>query len=153
MQEPNTSSIPANIHNTLHQFMRQHFMRINALLDEIGIYRGQPPLLHQLWENDGCAQTDLVTNQHLAPATVTKMLQRMEQAGLIERRPDRDDQRVMRVYLTDTARSLEDAIREREQQINAEMLTGFDESEKAQLLQYLLRLRDNLMAVNSRKDN
>lgn len=145
--------MPADINQILHQFMRQHFMRVNTLLDEIGINRGQPPMLHQLWESEGCAQTELAINQHLAPATVTKILQRMEQAGLIERRPDRDDQRIMRVYLTDTARALEDVIREREQQINSEMLHGFGENEKVQLFEYLLRLRDNLMTVNGRKDD
>jgi len=49
---------------------------------------------------------------HLSRPAVTTMLQRMQKAGLIDRRPDEHDQRVMRTYLTDQGRELESQMRE-----------------------------------------
>lgn len=132
----------------VHQFGRQHFTRAHALFEEIGIYRGQPPILHKLWENEGLKQQDLVKMLHLAPATVTKILQRMEQSGLIDRRADPDDQRVTRVFLTEAGREIQNSIQERERQMSVEMVEGFSPEEITQLYNFLTRMRDNLLRVN-----
>jgi len=133
------------------QFLRQHFTRLHTLMDQIGLFRGQPPVLHQLWENEGINQTELAERLHLAPATVTKMVQRMELAGLIERRADPADQRITRVYLTAAGRDVQDAVRQRERQIGEEALAGFSQAEKSQLAGFLGRMRDNLLIQNSRE--
>ena len=146
MQEAIT---PQAVNALVMQFLRQHFTRTYTLLEEIGLYGGQPPILHQLWENEGCTQTDLVENLHLAPATVTKMLQRMEQAGLVERRPDPVDQRITRVFLSPAGRAIRGDLQKREQQVGEEMLQDFDPEERAQLAGYLSRMRANLLRVNT----
>ncbi len=88
---------PEAINHLLIQVSRQHFTRLHALMETAGLHRGQPPLLHLLWKQEGCTQSDLAAGLRSQPATVTKMLQRMELAGFIERRPDAEDQRVSRV--------------------------------------------------------
>jgi DNA-binding MarR family transcriptional regulator len=138
------------INEVLLRFFRQHYSRIHSLFEQIGVYRGQPPILRQLSKEEGVPQSALAKCQHLAPATVTKMLQRMEQAGLIERRPDPTDQRITRVYLTQPGRDIQDSIRQRERQVTEEMLLGFSPQEKEQLAQYLVRMQENLLEVNSR---
>lgn len=142
---------PQAINVLVMQFLRQHYTRTHALLDEIGLYGGQPPILHMLWENEGCTQTDLVENLHLAPATVTKMLQRMEQAGLVERRPDPVDQRITRVYLSPAGRAIRGDLQQREQQVGEEMLQDFRPEELAQLAEHLDRMRSNLLRINSKE--
>ena len=57
--------------------------------------------------NDGVSQRDLADMLHVARPTVTRMLQGMEKAGLVERRADETDQRLTRVYLTATGRDME----------------------------------------------
>ena len=113
------------------------------------MYRGQPPLLRALAENEGSTQGQLAGLLHLTPATVTRMLQRMEHAGLLERRPDAGDQRVTRVYLTTMGRDLLDGVHERARQVSEEMLAGFSSEEREQLAGYLARMRDNLLKVNN----
>jgi MarR family transcriptional regulator, organic hydroperoxide resistance regulator len=142
---------PGQIQLLVLQFLRQHMTRMHARFEEIGIFRGQPPVLHRIWEREGCTQTELAEFVYLAPATVTKMLQSLEQGGLIERRPDPLDQRVMRVYLTQAGRDIRGAIVEREQQVEAEMLVGFNQAELAQLGNFLERMRENLIAANREK--
>lgn len=130
------------------QFVRQHHLRMHTLMDEIGLYRGQPPLLHILWEYEGCTQTELAEALHLAGATVTKMLQRLEEAGFVERRPDAEDQRVSRVYLTEAGRQVKQSVLERERQVGKEMLAGITPEERTVTAYVLKRMRDNLQAIN-----
>ena len=80
--------------------------RSRVLMAEIGIHCGQGIALRQLWRTDGLTQSELAHRLHVAPATVTIALQRMERIGLIERRSDQRDQRVSHVFLTDRGRSL-----------------------------------------------
>jgi len=122
----------------------RHFERANGLLSRIGVYRGQPPLLHALWECDGLPQATLSARLGVSPATVSKMVQRMERAGLVQRRDDPSDSRLSRVFLTQEGW----AIRERVHGIWAEladiMLRGFSGDEVELLEALLTRLCKNL---------
>jgi DNA-binding MarR family transcriptional regulator len=84
-----------------------HRTRARQLFDAIGLYRGQPLVLLALWEQEGFTQSELAERLRIAPATVTKMLQRMEKTGFIQRKPDAQDQRVSRVYLTKAGRAIQ----------------------------------------------
>ena len=52
-------------------------------------------MLFALYKKDGQSQKDLAKQLNINPATITVMLTRMEKAGLLERRKDPDDQRVV----------------------------------------------------------
>lgn len=143
-----TELLLESIHDLLFPFIKQHFTRMQTLMNEIGLYRGQPPLLHQLWKRDGQTQSELAQTLNLQPATVTKMLQRMEAAGFIARRPDSQDQRVMRVFLTPAGEHIKAEVGLREAQVDREMLAGFSPAELALLADFLERMRDNLRQIN-----
>src|SRR5512142_1840211 len=78
-----------------------HRARVHQLFEALGLYQGQPPLLRQLWDQEGLTQSELAARLKVAPATVTKMLQRMEKTGFVQRCTDPEDQRISRVYLTE----------------------------------------------------
>lgn len=130
------------------QFGRQHHIRLHKMMAEIGLYRGQPPLLHILWEHEGITQSELSKKMHIQPATLTKMLQRMEHAGLIIRKADPADQRVMRVYLTQAGWGIQTVVRTHERQIGVEMLANFSPEQQALIQDFLIRMRNNLQTVN-----
>jgi DNA-binding MarR family transcriptional regulator len=73
----------------------------------VGAVRRQCPH-HQLLVE---TQRDLADALHLARPTVSKMLQAMEKAGVVERRPDETDQRLTCVKLTASGRILEQDLR------------------------------------------
>jgi MarR family transcriptional regulator, organic hydroperoxide resistance regulator len=79
---------------------RAHRALAATLLARIGLYPGQELLLFQLAEQGGCTQRELADRMRIEPPTVTKMLGRMEQHGLIERSPDPRDARATRVALS-----------------------------------------------------
>ncbi len=121
-----------------------HYSRAHQLLDALGLYRGQPPVLHALWEQEGLTQTELAALLENTPATMTVMLQRMEKAGFIQRKPDAADQRLTRVYLTDSGRAVKEQVEAVIKQMEAETFSGFDEEERLLLRRFLAQMRDNL---------
>jgi MarR family transcriptional regulator, organic hydroperoxide resistance regulator len=88
--------------------LRLHKQQMMRALATRGIHPGQAFCLRVVAERDGTSQRDLADALHLARPTVTKMLQSLERSGAVERRPDADDQRLTRVYLTDAGRALAD---------------------------------------------
>src|SRR6187401_2277157 len=89
------------------QVMKAHRRQAEPQFNALGVHLGQEMLLFQLCEEDGATQSEIADCICVEPPTVTKMLQRMEAAGLIERRQDSQDARVSRVYLTAKGRELE----------------------------------------------
>jgi DNA-binding MarR family transcriptional regulator len=91
--------------------------------------------------------TELARRLRVQPATITKMLQRMEKAGFLERRPDLEDQRVSRVYLTEAGRSVRADVQRVWRQLEEEAFAGFAPEERALLRRFFLNIRENLMGV------
>jgi DNA-binding MarR family transcriptional regulator len=101
-------------------------------------------ILRQLWPAEGCTQSELADRLCIQPATVTKMLQRMEQTNLIQRRGDPDDQRVSRVYLTDQGRALLQPYEETWAKLEQYLLEGLSLEERVLLRRLLIQLQNNL---------
>ncbi len=124
-----------------------HRARIQQLFEALGLYQGQPPLLRQLWDQEGLTQTELAERLKIAPATVTKMLQRMEKTGFIARQTDPEDQRVSRVYLTEAGRAVQDRAEAVFRTLEAETFANLTLEESLLLRRLFLQIRENLLAV------
>ena len=74
---------PETLDFALARVSHLHYHRVHELLEAIGLYRGQPQVLVRSWEQEGLTHGDLAARLHNTPATMTKMLQRMESAGFI----------------------------------------------------------------------
>ncbi|MBN2501144.1 MAG: MarR family transcriptional regulator [Anaerolineales bacterium] len=135
----------------LGQVCRLHHLRVRTLLKDSGVHRGQPKLLFALAEEDGLTQTELVKRMQIAPATVTKMITRMEKSGFLKRKRDLKDQRVSRVYLTDAGRALKSELIEISQSIGEEVFAGFSQEERILMQRLLLVMRENLVRVTGKK--
>jgi DNA-binding MarR family transcriptional regulator len=86
--------------------LRLHKQLMLGTLTGQGTHPGQVFCLHVLAGHDGISQRDLAAALHLSRPTVSKMLQAMQKAGAVERRPDAADQRLTRVFLTAEGRDL-----------------------------------------------
>jgi len=146
MQDKDPERDPARI---LAYVCHLHHERMRSLLSAIGVYRGQPPVLFHLNREDGLSHAELAERMHLQPATVTKMITRMEKRGLVTRQPDPDDKRISRVYMTEQGRIAYGAAHEVFTQLSGEIFAGFDEQEREQLRDMLFRVRDNLLRMSS----
>jgi DNA-binding MarR family transcriptional regulator len=142
---------PESIDYLLAQICRLHHIRAHALLEEIGLYRGQPPMLRVLWEKEGRTHSELAARMHVQPATITKMIQRMERAGFVGRRQDSEDQRVSRVYLTEAGRAIQADVQQVWRTLEEEAFVGFSPEERVLLHRFFLQIRDNLIRVSGGK--
>ena len=131
----------------LAQISRFHRSRAHTLLEELGLYRGQPSMLRALWKQEGQTHGELAGQLHVQPATITKMIQRMEKTGFVMRRHDPKDQRISRVYLTDAGRAVQKAVKEVWATLEKETFGGFSLEERVLLRQFFLQMRENLRAV------
>jgi len=122
--------------------------RIHVLMDDLGLYRGQGRALDVLWRNDGCTHGDLAQALSVQPATVSKMIQRMERSGFVARRADPKDQRVSRVFLTEAGRQVKQQVDARFDQLEREAIEGLSAQDVNALHQLLTRIRENLARVS-----
>ncbi|WCB91536.1 HTH-type transcriptional regulator MgrA [Baekduia alba] len=120
---------------------------MDAALREHGLHLGQNLVLAALWEKDGQTPGAIAAAVNVTTATIAKMANRMTGAGLLTRRREDRDQRLVRLYLTDAGRELrgpvEQAMRRLEQQITA----GLSASERKALMRALDRMGDNALVL------
>jgi DNA-binding MarR family transcriptional regulator len=142
------TSEPESLDRLFAEICRLKHGRVHTLYEALGLYRGQPRMLRVLWEQEGLTHTELSRQLQVQPATITKMLQRMEKAGFVVRRHDPDDQRVSRVYLTQAGRAVRDDVQQVWRRLEEEAFAGFTEEESVLLRQFFLRIRANLVQVS-----
>ena len=104
----------------------------------------QGRILYVLWQNEDISISSLSAQTSLANTTLTNMLDRMENIGLIVRKPDPKDRRNKLIALTEKAKSLQDDYTRISQQMNEIYYTGFTDAEIMQFESYLQRILSNL---------
>jgi DNA-binding MarR family transcriptional regulator len=113
-----------------------------TLWNELGIHVGQEMILFHLYAEEGLTQSRLAECLNVEPPTITKMLDRMKL--LVERRPDPEDARVSRVYLTEHGKSLEPKVREVWRKLEERTLTGLNPAEQLLFRRLLMQAVNNL---------
>lgn len=109
-------------------------------------------IMRVLAHTDGCSQLELVRQTHLKASTVSVTLRRMEEEDLVRREQDVSDLRVVRVYLSEGGREHNRRVHERLKALDTTLMQGFSEEETACLLQYLERMRDNILPDYMKKN-
>lgn len=128
----------------LWRIIKLHRLHAHAVLEQLGLYRGQHFVLAALWDQEGLTQSELAERTMVRPATMTASLQRMEAAGLVERRSDPHDQRVTRVYLTEAGRALKASVNAAWRALEQRTFSGFTPDEREQLRRFLSHIIANL---------
>lgn len=116
----------------------------NAFMDQIAMHRAQATLLCHLFVQEGMTQSEIADQLSVQGATVTNMLQRMEEAGLVTRQRDVEDNRLVRVYLTDAGRSKERSIFQQFVKMEERMFEGLTQEDRASLRRMLRLVLDNM---------
>jgi DNA-binding MarR family transcriptional regulator len=135
---------PGDLNVRLMRVARAHRTMAATLLSQVGLHPGQEALLMELWEEDGRTQANLAEALGVEPPTVTKMLQRMEGADLVDRRPDRVDRRAIRVYLTPKGKRLKSRVDKLWVELEARTVEGLSERQQSTLRSLLSSMEGNL---------
>jgi DNA-binding MarR family transcriptional regulator len=123
----------------VHALARAHRTRLGAMLAPHGLHAGQDLLLLAVWDAPGLRQMDLAARLAVEPPTVTRMLQRLERSGMIERRKDPHDARVVRVHATPRSRLLESTVRRAWASLDEMMIGELGERQAQELRQLAIK--------------
>lgn len=128
----------------LAQFSQMYRTAVDSFADNIGMHRGQGLLLCVVARQEGMTQSEIADMLSVQGATVTNMLQRMEESALVVRQRDANDNRLVRVYMTDAGRDKELQLREQFSAFEETLLTGLSEAERDTLRRLLMKLIANM---------
>jgi MarR family transcriptional regulator, transcriptional regulator for hemolysin len=120
---------------------------------EFGMTRAQWVVLARVERSEGLKQCELADTLDLQPITLTRLIDRLCDGGLIERRSDPEDRRAKRLHLTPAARPVLDALARLGQDIMATVLAGIEPAAVEQLLAHLLTLKTNLRGAIANRAN
>jgi DNA-binding MarR family transcriptional regulator len=113
---------------------------LDARLKELDLKITMWPTLLMLWNEDGLTQTELSERCKTANYTTTRMLDTLENKGLIERKAHPTSRRAHLVYLTEEGKELKPKGLERAMAINEDYLSVFTKTESEAFLQLLNKL-------------
>jgi DNA-binding MarR family transcriptional regulator len=119
----------------------------DRLLKPLGLTRSQWSVLIFLSRRDGMTQTALAADLDLTRAAIGGLLERMESAGVIQRRSDELDARIRRVYLTRAGHRLLGEIRRIIEPVVNTTLEPNTDAEIAVALPVLRRMRTSLLGL------
>jgi MarR family transcriptional regulator for hemolysin len=116
----------------------------------LGISRAQWTVLVRLERTEGLKQSELAEILDLQPISLTRLLDRLDENGLIERRADPNDRRVNRLYLKPAARPLLEQLAVLSESLMATVLEGIEPESMERMLRDLRQVKDNLRAAIGR---
>ena len=136
--------------NDIARLMRKRF---DVRARRIGVTRAQWHTLSVLKRNEGCNQGMLADLLEVEPITVGRMIDRLEDAGLVERRRDPADRRVWRIHLTDKAQPILIELRNIADTMIDEVMEGVNPQDRIRMHAALRALRTNLLADDENRAN
>lgn len=105
---------------------------------------GQPKILDYLKSHNGANQKEIASGCYIEPPTLTSLLTRMEEAGLIERRIQNNNRRTLYVYLTPKGKIYQERVSEEFEKIEDIVFEGFSKKEKESFMKAYIQIFDNL---------
>ena len=135
-----TGAIGFLIHDTARMFRRE----LNDRMRHTGVTALQWRLLAYLARNEGTNQIKLAEFLEVEPITLSRMIDRLADAGMLSRRRDPHDRRAWCLYLEEKSWPLIDELRAASAQLAETAQDGLDEEERAQLASLVERMRQNL---------
>jgi len=137
--------LPWEFAETAHALRRAY----GRLGNRLGITRAQWKALAWVGREPGLRQVALADKLEVEPITLCRIVDRLEQLGLVERQRDPDDRRAWRLHLTERAEPVLAELKQLATEVAAEVFAGFGHEEIARLRADLARIRDNVGALDS----
>ena len=123
--------------------MAQHSMFQKELLIKLkglGLTIGQPKILDYLQTHDGAGQKDIACGCHIEPGTLTTLLNRMEENGLVERRMMNGNRRSYYVFMTDKGKKQAHAVAEAFMELEEQAFCGLSDEERTILMELFIKI-------------
>ena len=138
-------TIPFEIGETAHS-LRKAFDRLAVGL---GVTRAQWKVLFKLTRKPGLRQVELADMLDLEPITLCRIVDRLEEAGLVERTRDPEDRRAWKLHVTAQAQPLVDKLQAVGAELVGHAFSGIDPEEIEITRKVLARVRENAGSIGT----
>jgi MarR family transcriptional regulator for hemolysin len=112
-----------------------------------GMTRAQWGVLFRLQRNEGLKQSELADLLEVQPITLTRLIDRLCDNGLIERRSDPSDRRAKRLFLTPAAKPVLEKVTAGAEAMMASVLAGLDKPTREAMRTSLTAMKSNLRRI------
>jgi len=131
----------------IHDVSRLRRVMFDRIVRNLGTSRSQWWVLAFLSRDDGSPQTNLADELDVGKVALGGLVDRLEEAGMVERRADPIDRRVKRVFLTKEGRRLVSQNKELDKRVNETTLNGVSETDFETTMRTLEKMKSNLLAT------
>lgn len=128
----------------LHDIARLMRKKFDQRARALGLSRAQWQVLVHLSRHEGINQSGLAEILEVENITLGRLIDRMEEAGWVERRPDRSDRRARLLYMTEKAAPMMERMRALAEETRNEALAGLPPDRREELIDALVAVRSNL---------
>ena len=118
--------------------------RILEKVKESGLTLGQPKVLDYLKSHDGASQKEIAAGCFIEAGSLTSILNRMEEKGLIERRMLNGNRRTFHIFMTESGKKNQKLVEEAFKKIEKTALNGISEEEQKLFMDIFCRIYRNL---------
>jgi MarR family transcriptional regulator, transcriptional regulator for hemolysin len=131
--------------NDVTLLLRKHFDRRAV---KFGLTRAQWRALKWLHRRPGMRQNELAEQLDMEPIAVGRVIDRLQAAGFVERRPDPKDRRAWRLHDTEQARGVVDDMEDIARGLRSDATRGISAADLEHMLGTLERIKENLQALD-----
>jgi DNA-binding MarR family transcriptional regulator len=131
--------------NDVTLLFRKHFDRRAV---KFGLTRAQWRATKMLYHREGLRQTELAEYLEMEPIAVGRVIDRLQTAGFVERRPDPKDRRAWRLYPTEQARAVIADMEDIARGLRRDATQGIAWEEMEQCMAVINRIKENLQALD-----
>ena len=126
----------------VHSMIQKNFME---QVKSSGLTSGQPKVLDYLRDHNGADQKEIAAACHIEPGSLTSVLNRMEEKGLIERRMLDGNRRTFYIFMTDEGSRLKDLVEDNFASIEKKSFRNISSEDQASFMETFSKIYENLM--------
>ena len=130
--------------------MANHMMVQKKLMEQLkdtGLTLGQPKVLDYLKDHDGARQKEIAAGCLIEAGSLTSILNRMEEKGLIERKMLNGNRRTFHIFMTESGKKNQKLVEETFEKIEETALNNVSEEEQKVFMEIFLRIYRNLAEI------
>ena len=126
----------------VHSMIQKNFME---QVKSSGLTSGQPKVLDYLRDHNGANQKEIAAACHIEPGSLTSVLNRREEKGLIERRMLDGNRRTFYIFMTDEGSRLKDLVEDNFASIEKKSFRNISSEDQASFMETFSKIYENLM--------
>ena len=126
----------------IHSMIQKNFME---QVKPSGLTSGQPKVLDYLRDHNGANQKEIAAACHIEPGSLTSVLNRMEESGLIERRMLDGNRRTFYIFMTEKGTQLKDIVEQNFVSIEEKAFRNISDKEQVAFMETFSKIYENLL--------